>query len=234
MNAFDSGIVLWFNQFSQHSWFLDRSINFIAGDDLFKGGLFMAVIWWLWFAEDQEGARRRNREVLLVALGGVFVALALARTLAVILPFRLRPFAVSALAFKIPTGLNTSFIDWSSFPSDHAAMFAALATGMWFVSRRLGQLAMAYVVLVICLPRIYVGMHYPTDLLVGIFLGVTTVVVMNRSKLLNLAVQRTLDWSGTHRSLFYSIFFLVTFQMAVLFTSVIHVGSAIEHIMAGY
>jgi membrane-associated phospholipid phosphatase len=27
---------------------------------------------------------------------------------------------------------------WTSFPSDHATLFAALATGLWFASRRAG------------------------------------------------------------------------------------------------
>ncbi len=236
MNFFDKNIILFFNQFSQQSWLLDRAINFIAGNDLFKGGLFMAVIWWLWFNRDQGGQTRKNRETLLATLGGVCISLVVARSLALVLPFRERPMAVAELAFKVPAGLDAVYVNWSSFPSDHAAMFATLATGLWLISTRLGLAAMIYVVLVISLPRFYVGLHYPTDIMAGLFLGVGTILLMARLKPVHNLAGRILDWSESEKNqgLFYALFFIITFQMAVLFDSVRHFGSAVKHIIVGH
>jgi undecaprenyl-diphosphatase len=57
-----------------------------------------------------------------------------------------------------------------SFPSDHAVMAAATAIGLWFVSRRLGTLA-AVAALLMAGSRVYIGAHYPGDVLAGLLLG---------------------------------------------------------------
>jgi undecaprenyl-diphosphatase len=61
---------------------------------------------------------------------------------------------------------------WSAFPSDHATLYFCLAAGLWFCSSRMGWFAGIYVALVICLPRVYLGLHWPTDILGGALLGV--------------------------------------------------------------
>lgn len=57
-----------------------------------------------------------------------------------------------------------------SFPSDHAVMAGAAATGLFFVSRRLGLLAVAAAVLM-AFSRVYIAAHYPRDVLAGLLLG---------------------------------------------------------------
>jgi undecaprenyl-diphosphatase len=57
-----------------------------------------------------------------------------------------------------------------SFPSDHAVMAGAVAAGLFFVSQRLGVVAAAAAVLMAA-ARVYVGAHYPWDVLAGLTLG---------------------------------------------------------------
>jgi membrane-associated phospholipid phosphatase len=57
-----------------------------------------------------------------------------------------------------------------SFPSDHAAMAGAVAAGLLFVAWRLGLVA-AVCALVMAFARVYVGAHYPHDLLAGLAFG---------------------------------------------------------------
>ncbi|WP_328421533.1 phosphatase PAP2 family protein [Micromonospora sp. NBC_00389] len=57
-----------------------------------------------------------------------------------------------------------------SFPSDHATMAGAVAAGLLLVSWRLGLLAVAAAA-VMGFARVYIGAHYPSDVLTGFALG---------------------------------------------------------------
>ncbi|GAA4360148.1 phosphatase PAP2 family protein [Angustibacter luteus] len=57
-----------------------------------------------------------------------------------------------------------------SFPSDHATMAGAVVLGLWLVSRRLG-LAAAVLAVLMAFTRVYVGAHYPWDVVAGLLLG---------------------------------------------------------------
>ena len=63
-----------------------------------------------------------------------------------------------------------SSVNSYSFPSGHAALTCALATTVYFHHRRLGTLLYAFSLLV-ALSRMYVGVHYPLDVGVGLLLG---------------------------------------------------------------
>ena len=57
-----------------------------------------------------------------------------------------------------------------SFPSDHATLAGAAIAGLFLVDKRLGWAATA-AGLVLCAGRVYVGAHYPGDVLAGLALG---------------------------------------------------------------
>jgi membrane-associated phospholipid phosphatase len=57
-----------------------------------------------------------------------------------------------------------------SFPSDHATVAGAVAVGLLFANRRLGIAASVLAVLM-AFTRVYVGAHYPGDVLAGLLLG---------------------------------------------------------------
>ncbi|MGY5100476.1 phosphatase PAP2 family protein [Streptomyces sp. 900105245] len=59
--------------------------------------------------------------------------------------------------------------DWS-FPSNHAAIAAAAAVALLFVSRRLGALAVV-ATCAMAVSRVWVGAHYPHDVLAGVVVG---------------------------------------------------------------
>ncbi|MDX3802546.1 phosphatase PAP2 family protein [Streptomyces sp. AK04-3B] len=59
--------------------------------------------------------------------------------------------------------------DWS-FPSNHAAIAAAAAVAMLFVSRRLGAVA-AVAACAMAVSRVWVGAHYPHDVAAGVVVG---------------------------------------------------------------
>ncbi len=57
-----------------------------------------------------------------------------------------------------------------SFPSDHATAAGAVAVGLLFTNRRWGIVA-AVLAIVMAFTRVYVGAHYPGDVIAGIALG---------------------------------------------------------------
>ncbi|MEU6094975.1 phosphatase PAP2 family protein [Streptomyces sp. NPDC047079] len=59
--------------------------------------------------------------------------------------------------------------DWS-FPSNHAAIAVAAAAALVFVSRRLGAVAVL-AALAMGVSRVWVGAHYPHDVLAGVVVG---------------------------------------------------------------
>jgi membrane-associated phospholipid phosphatase len=62
-----------------------------------------------------------------------------------------------------------------SFPSDHAVMAGAVAGGLFLVNRRLGVVAAA-AALLLAFARVYIGAHWPGDVLVGLMVGGLVVI----------------------------------------------------------
>src|SRR5680860_570907 len=143
MNSFDSEILSFVNQFSQHSWMFDRLIGFLATNPLLKGGVLATILWWAWFKREDHPSH--NREYVILTLFNCFIAELLARILALTLPFRLRPLHEEGLHFLLPYGITPNLLEgWSSFPSDHAVLFFTLSTGLLFISRKAGVFALLY------------------------------------------------------------------------------------------
>lgn len=66
-----------------------------------------------------------------------------------------------------------------SFPSGHAMLFFALATVIFYVSRKLGWWYFAFAA-ANGLARIYVGVHWPLDILGGAALGVLSAMLIHK------------------------------------------------------
>jgi undecaprenyl-diphosphatase len=58
-----------------------------------------------------------------------------------------------------------------SFPSGHAAFFFALSSIIYFHNKKIGVLFFIASFL-ICLARVFTGIHWPTDIIAGAFIGI--------------------------------------------------------------
>jgi len=199
-------------------------MNFILTDNFFKGGIVMAVCWFLWFHKSVQADE--NRKGIIVTVISSVIAIIVGRSLALTLPFRLRPAYNPDIFFLRPYKFGEYNIDnWSSFPSDHAVLFFALATGIFLVSKKAGILTALYVSFVILFPRLYFGLHYPTDTLAGAAIGIIITYVVSRARIFLPLVKKILEFSLRQPGYFYALFFLVSFEISTLFEEVRDIGS---------
>ena len=216
MNPFDAGIIHFLNQFAHRSWTLDNAVVLFSANHLIKGGVIITLFWWTWFHEDE--GKTQKREFLFYGVVSCILALIFARVLAHTLPFRERPLRNPALYFQMPYEMNEKvLLQWSSFPSDHAVLFFTLAACIFLVSRHAGILALCYTFFIICLPRIYLGIHYPTDILAGALIGFAIASLSRIAALRESLTRHGFLWLQKSPGSFYAFLFLVTFQIATLF-----------------
>ena len=228
MNKFDAAIMAFLSRFTHRSWIFDKFIDGMSGSDLFKGAAMVTFLWWLWFRKEEERNKKERPLILGTFLAG-FLASLVSRVLASLLPMRLRPLHNPNLLYKLPFGVMRAELEsMSSFPSDHAALFFALTTGIFLISPSLGTWAALYALCFICFPRIYTGLHYPSDILAGIGLGVGVGFLVIGNKILKKWVyEPTVKLSQKYPSFFYAGFFLLSFLIATLFYDVRTMGKYI-------
>ncbi|MCH5586386.1 undecaprenyl-diphosphatase [Shimazuella sp. AN120528] len=87
--------------------------------------------------------------------------------------YRPRPFVAHHVHMLLPHVAD------SSFPSDHTTGSIAIALAIWFYNRKLG-IPLILMALFIGFSRIYVGHHYPTDVLGGILIGTVVAILVNK------------------------------------------------------
>ncbi len=230
MNSFDAGIISFLNQFAHRSWTFDSFVTIVGFNPLIKGGVITSLMWWAWFRPGVN--KTRDRELLAYGIIACFLAVFAARTLADALPFRERPLLNAALHFQPPYRADPgSVIGWSSFPSDHAAVFFALATCILFVSRGAGILALSHAFFVVSLPRVYMGIHYPTDILAGALIGVGMASSAKIAAVRTVVTRPAMRWLEKDPATFYAALFLLTYLITVTFDPVRKIGVAFFEIL---
>ena len=213
----DDRILIWLNQFMFRWPHLDMFLRWLLSANIVKFLPIVLVVCWLWFERTPKQAF--NRQILVESLLTGFAALFIARFLALMLPFRERPFLTPELHFVTPieTGLLRT---WSSFPSDHAVMAFALAASLFRISPRIGIWACFHAAVIICFPRLYFGFHYPSDLIGGGLIGITLVLAASRLQGRHAVTGFLLDVERKHPAMFYAIGFFALFEIAEMFDSI--------------
>lgn len=219
MNYLDTGVISFFQQGYGTSAAFDGFMDLLAGNSFLKTGFLISLLWWSWFRDGDTQELRRRHLVASVASG--IVAAGVARYAVLILPFRLRPIHEPALRSLFPIQFSPDLFDgWSSFPSDHAVLFFAIAAGLFFVSRLTGILACCWVVFVVCLPRVYLGFHYATDIVAGAVLGSAIGLLANIPVVRDRVSRWPMELLRKNCACFYAGAFLLCWQLATLFNDI--------------
>jgi membrane-associated phospholipid phosphatase len=220
-------------------WFLDRLAYHLESNLLFKGGLFVSMYWYFWFREERDQQERRN--TIPPIFVGTLVGLFITRMVATLAPFRVRPmYDLNLQHHPLSIPILSDFVNWSSFPSDHAAFLGALGFGLIRFSRPLTIPIVLYLAVGICLPRMYLGIHYASDILVGAGIGVAALwAVLKIEGIRSIVARPLLAFMEAKPQVFYAAAFLVSFEMAAMFwdirepvRAVLHAASTVPHHIA--
>jgi len=218
MNTIDLGIIHFVNQYAGVSHAFDTLNLGWADNNLLKAGPLLLVIFGLWFQLGDETAMRERRLAIVAMLAAACFGAATSVVLTHLLPERARPLIHEGVDFVLPYGMErTGWERVSSMPSDHAAMYFALAGGLFFASRLWGALALVYCILFIAFPRLYLGMHFPSDLLAGAAIGLAYAWLMQRESLRSHLWRPILNWEVTKPHIFYPPMLLLTIIIGGIF-----------------
>lgn len=152
-------------------WF-DRVMEFIG-----EYGLLLAMVvlvLWCWW-----GVRRRGGDGAASSVAALVWA-PLAAGVAVLVNVPIRGFVERPRPFVDHDGLDV-LVDGKndfSFVSDHATLTMAIAVGLFVANRRFGMVGIGLALLEgFC--RVYMGVHYPTDVVGGFALGTAVALLLS-------------------------------------------------------
>jgi membrane-associated phospholipid phosphatase len=221
-NGLNLAVITWLSRFTMTSAHFNQIVQYMAGSNLVKGYPMMAALWFFWCRDTDP--RSETKRIVVAAIAGCILAVLIARIANNIGPFQPRPIANNALPALVFLGLpdpaSKALYIWNSFPSDHAAMYFSLATGIFLISRRFGTFVYVYVFLFIALPRMYLGLHYATDIIAGGILGVGCVLLFNSEAVVSLYGLRFRQVLERYPAATQTALFLISIELSMTFEDV--------------
>lgn len=161
------------NGLAKHAphWF-DRGMEFVGEYGLLLAMVLLVV--WCWWSVRRKGGEDAASSV------AALVWAPLAAGIAVLVNMPIRGFVERPRPFLDHQGLDvlvSGKTDYS-FVSDHATITMAIGVGLFVANRRFGLAGIALALLEgFC--RVYMGVHYPTDVIGGFALGTAVALLLS-------------------------------------------------------
>jgi undecaprenyl-diphosphatase len=222
----DETVLILLNGYVAKSKTFDNLVFFISANQLVKGVPIAMLFLFLWFRPRACHLQKRAQLIALLVVS--FISIVVGRMAALLLPHRVRPIHSEALDLELPLSISSHTLDgWSSFPSDHAVLYATLATAFWKVDRRAGIAAVVHAFFVIAFARVYLTLHFPTDILGGAAIGLILTLILMKPVSASISRAGGLELADKWPQYFHPFLFLILFQIATMFTSARQLAKAI-------
>ena len=176
-------------------YYLFQQINQFAGkwDSLDNIGIFFAeysgyfLVLLLFNFLLLKSKKKYSIMIFQAFLSGILARLVIANIIRV-LYYRSRPFIAHQVNLLLGHGAE------GSFPSGHAAFFFAISTIVYFFNKKAG-IFFFLISFLMGISRVFVGIHYPRDILAGIFIGVISAWLINKygKKVINKFLRKRPD-----------------------------------------
>jgi membrane-associated phospholipid phosphatase len=210
---FDRPIVKGLNSFTA-DWQFANVLAFVLSYPTLESAIVVSWVWCCWFSGIEADLRAR---MVSGALAAVFAAL-ISHFVQWMLPTSPKPIFDAALQLHLPGILGdieslrtNSFPDAHTFPSDRATMFAGLAIAILLVQPKIGLLALGCTVAAE-ISRIYLGLHYPTDI-VGSFSLAAALVWLAQMPWGPALGPWFVSWERSSAATFYMCAFYLSYQV---------------------
>ncbi len=162
----------WFNNFAGSSKLLDTLMIAITNSAVYVAILFMFI---LWFNNGKKVNAIKKQYTVLYTTLSVIIAL-LVNIVIHAVYYHPRPFVSHDVHQLVPHAADSSFV------SDHSVLVFSIAFVFLLRGEKLKYIALIWAVLV-GVSRMYVGVHYPLDILGAAFLTfITSGLVMQSTR----------------------------------------------------
>jgi len=169
---FDITLFNFINEFAGQSKISDFAGIFLA--EYLPYFLIAILLIFIFFP---KANKKENRIMVFIALISALISKFIVKNAILFFYSRPRPFIALAETHNLlPINLGENF---QSFPSGHAIFFFALAMGVYFYNKKLGLFFFICAIL-IGLARIFVGVHWPLDIIGGAILGILTAFLVQK------------------------------------------------------
>ena len=203
-SGIDQAVFLAANRIVDQSWALDSLFALALEDPVVKAGPLGACFLFAWYRLRGAKPIEVRRRVLAVTLLAVFLVAPFTKLVS---EGRMepRPVVLAQPGYALRGGelvaspaievrlLQTGELagraaalrqgrvtsnDFDAFPSDHAAIYVAMALGIFLACRLAGALALLWTAFVVLGLRVAVGMHWLSDILVGAAVGIALLLAL--------------------------------------------------------
>ena len=168
MQAVDEQVLLWISGLAGRFSLLDSAIRVVVNDYFIMVSMSLSLFA-LWFIGRTIKQRERYQLTVLQSAASMGIAAGFVNIINLFYD-RPRPFEAMPDLLHQVDRLFYQPQD-SSFPSNPAAVVFAIATTVWFGHRKIGWFFYSLAFLM-CFARVYVGVHYPLDIIGGAALAV--------------------------------------------------------------
>ena len=153
----DGNILLWIQEYIRQDWM----------EGLWKGITMLGDSGWFWIALSLLWmVPRRTRWIGITSLAAIVIGALITNVTLKNLVARTRPYeVVEGLALLIEKQGDYSF------PSGHTCASFAAAGVYWRMLPKRCSIPLLILAAMIAFSRLYVGVHYPTDVLAGLLIG---------------------------------------------------------------